>query len=354
MSKKFETPYFLMYPKKLEANLKCLASIEQQSAVKILHTVKSFNEPTVLPSIVNATSGLSIASSKELAMALKANAKHIHLYAPAFKASELETMQEHIHTLSFNSLGQWEAFAHLSVSKGLRINPKLSLPIPDHCNPNLDYSRLGIDAGIFLTHFNENREKFTTLEGLHFHALFQSSVEGTVLLLDFIQEHFTEVLAQLKWLNLGGGHQFTNLNYDIDIFCKYIKNFQEKYPKIELFFEPGEAVTKGCGEFICTVLDIVNISGQEVVILDTSVETHLLDVTIAKMRLNVKNTQSESTPYFYELAGNSCMQGDYIGEYFFKEKLSIGDVVVFEDMMGYFMVKMTEFNGMERASFYLL
>jgi len=349
-----KTPFFLMHQQKLEANLQRLAEIEQQSGVKILHTLKSFNEPSVLPTIAEALSGFSIASPKELEKALNAKAKQIHLYAPAFKASQLETMQEHIHTLSFNSLGQWERFLHLNVSKGLRINPKLHLPIPNHCNPNLENSRLGVDAREFLNEFHTNKENFIALEGLHFHALFQSSVEGTVILLDFIQEHFSEVLPQLKWLNFGGGHQFTDLNYDIDTFCKQIKNFQQKYPKIELFFEPGESVTKGCGEFVCSILDIVNIAGQKVAILDTSVETHLLDVAIVNLRLKVKNTQSTSTPYDYELAGNSCMQGDYIGEYFFKQELSIGDVVIFEDMMGYSMVKTTQFNGMERANFYLL
>jgi carboxynorspermidine decarboxylase len=71
------------------------------------------------------------------------------------------------------------------------------------------------------------------------------------------------------------------------------------------------------------------------------------------MRLKVKGTQSESTPYFYELAGNSCMQGDYIGEYFFQKELQVGDFIIFENMMSYTMVKMTEFNGMGRAKFFL-
>jgi len=354
MSKKFETPYFQLHQQKLESNLKRLQEIEQRSGVKILHTLKSFNERRVLPTISKVLSGFSIASPKELQMATQAKAKHRHLYAPAFKPSELERMVEEVDTLSLNSLGQWKAFLHLRVSKGLRINPKFSLPIPNHCNPNVAYSRLGVDVGEFLDTFNDNKELFTHLEGLHFHALFQSSVEGVVLLLDFIQAHFSEVLPQLKWLNLGGGHNFTELDYKLDTFCKHIEIFHRNYPNIELFFEPGETVTKGCGEFICTVLDIVTIGGHNVVILDTSVETHLLDVAIVNMRLTIKNTQSESSPYFYELAGNSCMQGDYIGEYFFKEKLSIGDIITFEDMMGYTHVKMTTFNGMQRAKFYSL
>jgi len=349
-----QTPYFLMHQEKLMQNLQRLQELEKRADVHILHTLKSFNQVSVLPLISNTLSGMSIASVQELKMAQEAKAKHLHLYAPAFKEQELREMIEHIDTLSLNSLGQWERFEGLNCSKGLRINPKLHLPIPSHCNPNLDYSRLGVDATEFLKSYNENREAFNALEGLHFHALFQSSEQGLTILLDHILAHYQEVLPHLKWLNLGGGHNFTDVNYNIDSFCKEIDNFRKLYPKIELHFEPGESVTKETGEFVCTVLDIVNIGRQKIVILDTSVETHLLDVVIVNMRLKVKETQSESTPYFYELAGNSCMQGDFIGEYFFTKELSIGEEVIFENMMSYTMVKMTEFNGMKRASFYLL
>ena len=349
-----KSPYFIMYQEKLEKNLMKLQAIEKQSNIKILHTIKSFNESTVLPLIASTLSGMSIGNSNELKMAKKANVQHLHLYAPAYKKEELEKIIDNVSTLSFNSLSQWDSLHNLrtEASRGLRINPRLHLPIPNHCNPNLDYSRLGVEYLEFVDFFN-NTQKFEKLEGLHFHALFQSSEFGTTLLLDHILEHYQTVLPQLKWINLGGGHNFTSDKFNVNNFTKTVNNFQVLYPRIQLLFEPGEAVTKGCGEFISTIIDIVHIAGVNVVILDTSIETHLLDVAIVNQRLNVRGTQSESTPYFYELTGNSCLQGDLIGEYFFQEALSIGDKVVFEDMMGYTMVKMTEFNGIEKASFLL-
>ncbi len=342
-----------MKQEKLEQNLHKLALIEKESGVKILHTVKSFNKSSILPQIASQLSGMSIGSGKELKMAQNAHAEHLHLYAPAYKREELAVLLNEVSTVSFNSLNQWKRFSLMEskASRGLRINPKLHLPIPSYCNPNLDYSRLGIDYGEFIERFVQNGYDFSNLEGLHFHALFQSSVEGVMILLDHIVEHYRDILPQLKWLNLGGGHNFTDENYNVSSFIKMINSFQLSYPHIELYFEPGESVVKGCGDFISTVLDIVTIAGQEVVILDTSIETHLLDVAIINQRLKVKGTQSFSTPYFYVLAGNSCLQGDIIGEYFFQKKLEVGDEVVFEDMMGYSMVKMTEFNGMENARF---
>jgi len=350
-----KTPYFIMHQTKLETNLLKLQEIEKQSGVKILHTLKSFNQNSVLPIISSKLSGMSICNINELQMAEKAESKHIHLYAPAYKQEELEKVIDKVLTLSFNSLSQWESLHNLrtKVSMGLRINPRLHLPIPDYCNPNLDYSRLGVEYLEFIESFNNNFSHFDNLEGLHFHALFQSSEMGTRLLLDHILEHYKMILHRLKWINLGGGHNFTSDNFNVNNFTKAVNNFQDLYPKIQLYFEPGEAVTKGCGEFISTVIDIIHISGVNVVILDTSTETHLLDVAIVNQRLHVKGTQSESTPYFYVLSGNSCIQGDLIGEYFFKESLSIGDKVIFEDMMGYTMVKMTEFNGIEKANFVL-
>ena len=350
-----KTPYFILHQTKLEKNLAKLQEIEQQSGVKILHTIKSFNQESVLPLIASNLSGMSIGNINELTMAQNAHAQHIHLYAPAYKKEDLKSIIDKVSTLSFNSLSQWESLHHLSTktSMGLRINPRLYLPILDHCNPNLDYSRLGVEYMEFIDFFDKNSDKFKRLEGLHFHALFQSSEMGTILLLDHILEYYQTILPQLKWINLGGGHQFTSDNFSVNNFSKAVKNFQDLYPKIQLYFEPGEAVTKGCGEFISSVLDVIHIAGVNVLILDTSTETHLLDVAIVNQRLRVKGTQSESTPYFYELSGNSCIQGDLIGEYFFQKPLSVGDTVIFEDMMGYSMVKMTEFNGIEKASFIL-
>ena len=328
--------------------------IEEDFGVKILHTLKSFNERSVTPFINDYLTGVSISSIQELIESKEARARHLHLYAPAFKKDELMQMLQEVSTVSFNSLSQWNSFHSLTSdsSMGLRINPKLHLPIPSYCNPNFSYSRLGVDYLEFLERYERDSKEFKNLEGLHFHALFQSSSEGTSILLDHIVMHFKSVLPQLKWLNLGGGHNFTDDGFNLKDFQKTIERFKLLYPHIELYFEPGESVVKRCGDFVTTVLDIISIAGQQVVILDTSVETHLLDVAIVNLRLKVKGTQSASTPYFYELTGNTCLQGDLIGEYFFEQELQVGDEVIFEDMMGYSMVKMTEFNGMKRAGFY--
>ena len=348
-----KSPAFIMSRESVKKNLQTINNIEQRSDVKILHTLKSFNQSLVLPTIASKLSGMSVGNRTELRMAKEAKAENIHLYAPAYKEEALKEIIDQVTTISFNSLNQWYRFKSLSqsTSMGLRINPKLYLPIPYHCNPNEYNSRLGQNYETFIEEFNRNPIGFKTLEGLHFHALFQSSEVGTSLLLDHILEYYREILPQLKWINLGGGHQFTSHNFNVNNFDITVNNFKLLYPKIELYFEPGEAVVKDTGIFITTVLDIIKLDEQDVVILDTSTETHLLDVAIVNKRLMVKGTQSNSTPHFYQLTGNSCLQGDIIGEYFFTEPLSVGSHVIFEDMISYSMVKTTTFNGIEEALF---
>lgn len=46
------------------------------------------------------------------------------------------------------------------------------------------------------------------------------------------------------------------------------------------------------------------------------------------------------------LAGPTCLAGDVMGDYSFDAPLKEGDLVVFEDMALYTMVKTNTFNGM--------
>ena len=50
-------------------------------------------------------------------------------------------------------------------------------------------------------------------------------------------------------------------------------------------------------------------------------------------------------PYSYRLAGPTCLAGDVIGDYSFDRELREGDVLRFEDMAIYSMVKNNTFNG---------
>ena len=56
----------------------------------------------------------------------------------------------------------------------------------------------------------------------------------------------------------------------------------------------------------------------------------------------------------YRLGGNSCLSGDFMGYWRFKQPLQIGDTIVFEDMIHYTTVKTNMFNGIHHPSLALL
>jgi len=337
---------------KLEANLAKLDYLQNQTGVKILHTLKSFNALEGLEIINSKLSGFSIGNPVELKMIGSLHPKHIHSYAPYFDPREITTIAQKSDTISFNSLHQWQNYTQKLqgiTSLGLRINPILTLKQPKYCNAN--YAKhLGVNYREFLERFAQDPDSFQSLEGLHFHALCNQGIGGLKYLLAHIDKTYAHLLSSLKWLNLGGGHQLTHEDYDREVFIATVNTFIAKYPNLQLYFEPGESVVKNTGYFQTTIVDIIP-SSPPIIMLDTSIEAHLLDIAITKQKPTIRNTVEHKTPHRYQIVGKSCIAGDRIGEYYFKEPLSIGDRVIFEDMMGYTMVKQTEFNGIERAGF---
>lgn len=346
------SPCFVMERDKLERNLKRLRYLQQHTGVKILHTIKSFNSIEGLKIIDSYLSGFSVGNQQELAIIDTLKCDHIHSYAPYFYPNDIETIAQHSDTMSLNSLYQWQQYAELVTnisSVGLRINPQLTIKQPKYCNPNYTL-RFGIPYRDFLQEI-ENRPKiFEHLEGLHFHVLCSQGLGGLKYLLSHIDKHYRGILPRLKWLNLGGGHQLTHDDYDRENFISTLDVFMNQYPHISIFFEPGESVVKQSGYLLTTIVDIIP-AKVPIVVLDTSTESHLLDLAITKQRLKIRDTSNHTTPYLYQIAGMSCIAGDIIGDYYFHRELHRGENLIFEDMMGYTIVKQTEFNGIKKANF---
>ena len=50
------------------------------------------------------------------------------------------------------------------------------------------------------------------------------------------------------------------------------------------------------------------------------------------------------------MGGNSCLSGDFVGDWSFDEELKEGDVLTFEDMNHYTTVKTHMFNGIQHPA----
>jgi len=153
----------------------------------------------------------------------------------------------------------------------------------------------------------------------------------------------------MKWLNFGGGHHITRADYDVETLVRSIMFIREKYG-INVYLEPGEAIALNTGYLVCTVLDTLK-NGMDIAILDTSAACHMPDVLEMPYRPEIIGAGKPGEySYTYRLGGPTCLAGDVIGDYSFKEPLRPGDKLVFCDMAHYTMVKNNTFNGINLPS----
>ena len=343
------SPCWLLNEKKLLHNLLIIDNIREASGAKILLALKGYALWKSFPLLQPYLDGCCASGLHEAKLADETFKKEVHTYAPAFKEEEINEIATLSHHLVFNSPLQFKTFAikaksiNPKLSLGLRINPEYSESPQEIYNPCGLYSRLGT------TLINIDEEVITACDGLHFHALCEQSVDALENVLTHFEEKFGKYIAQMKWINFGGGHHITRKGYNVKKLITLIKAFKEKYD-VEVYLEPGEAIGWETGTLVTTVLDIVD-NGMHIAILDSSAEAHMPDTIIMPYRAEVLGAgKANEKAYTYRLAGNTCLAGDIMGDYSFDAPLNIGDKIIFLDQMHYTMVKATTFNGIKLPS----
>ncbi len=358
--KKFQTPAYILEEDKLRKNCEILANVGEKSGAKVLLALKGFAFSGAMKIVGEYLKGCTCSGLWEAKFAKEYMDKEIHTYSPAFKEDEMSEIAHLSHHIVFNSLYQFDKFKSLCTnnSLGLRCNLEFSFAPKELYNPCGKYSRLGI-----LSKDLENCD-LSGVEGLHFHALCEESADALEAVLKVFEEKFGKWIKQMKWVNFGGGHHITKQGYDIQKIITLCKKFSDKYG-VQVYLEPGEAVGWQSGVLVASVVDIVE-NEKRIAILDTSSEAHMpdtiimpytsevLNARILATRENEKISDLKENEFAYLFTGNTCLAGDVMGEYAFKEELKRGDRVVFLDQIHYSIVKNTTFNGIRLPNLMLL
>ena len=344
---KLPSPAYVCEEELLENNLKLLKRVQDETGVKILLALKGFAMHSTFDLCKKYLKGCCASGLHEALLAKEEFGKEVHTYSPAFKDEEIDeiiSISNHLVFNSFNQLKRYKDKAFKKVSLGVRLNPEYSSVEVDLYNPCAPNSRLGITKA----NFDESQLQY--LEGFHFHALCEQNVDALQGALANFEKNFSQYFSQLKWVNFGGGHHITRADYDVEGLINLLKDFKSRYPHLEVYMEPGEAIGWQTGYLVATVLDIVN-NGMDLAILDTSAEAHMPDTLAMPYRAMIRNSAvAFEKKYTYRLGGNTCLAGDIIGDYSFDEPLKVGDRIILEDMIHYTMVKTTTFNGIKLPS----
>lgn len=348
---KIPTPAFVVSEEYLEKNLKILDSVQKRSEAKILMAMKGFSMWKIFPLIAKYLHGVDAASLNEARLGREEFGRHVSVFAPVYKDEEIEELIKISDRITFNSIGQWQKYkdrlADTPIECGLRVNPEQSeveAGIYDPCSPG---SRLGIKKS------DIDAKYLDGISGLHFHCLCESDAESLERVLKSFEEKFGAFLPQMKWVNFGGGHHITRPGYDVDLLVKIITEFKARYPHLDVYLEPGEAISLNAGVLVSSVIDL-KLNEMDIAMTDASI-MHMPDVRLMPYRPAIIGADMPGKKQqTVRLGGLTCLAGDVIGDYSFDEPLEIGDKVVFLNMAHYTMVETMNLCGIEQPSIMIL
>ena len=377
---------FVISIEALKRNSRILRETAAEAGCKIVLALKGFSCWKAFPYIREDLDGCCASGLWEALLARDHFGKHVVTYSPAYQEEDIRQLCEFTHHLDFNSLSQWFRFRDMVMAHprfqsgelhcGLRVNPQCSTGHTALYDPCVPGSRLGITADQL------EGADLTGLSGLHFHTLCEQNSDDLEKTLAAVDGKFGHLLRspQFKYLNMGGGHWITKPFYDRDLLVQKVRETREKY-NVEVWLEPGEAGAIHTGVLRSEVLDVFESAGHKLAIMDISATAHMPDVLEMPYRPDVflvekdgsaKRTRpveitapavqfdgevyeasEESEGHVYRLGGPTCLAGDVTGDFAFPRPLKAGDILVFDDMAHYTMVKTTTFNGVPHPSIVL-
>ena len=371
------TPIYIIEEAKLRRNLQLIAHVAKEADVEIILAFKAFALWKTFPIFREYINSTTASSLSEALLAYEEFGAKAHTFSPAYTDDEIEPIVRCSSHLTFNSLSQYERYHKRVAGKasiGLRVNPEYSEVGTLLYNPCAPGTRFGVTADKLPEQLPSD------IEGFHCHCHCESGADVLERTLVHIEEKFSKWFPQLKWLNLGGGHLMTRKDYDVPHLINIIKGLHERYPWMKIILEPGSAFAWQTGPLVSHVVDVVEDKGIRTAILDVSFTCHMPDclempyypdvrgaehldpeesvVCDDSKHLSASKTSefcsSTTSGYIYRLGGNSCLSGDFMGNWCFDHELKVGEEVIFEDMIHYTTVKTCMFNGISHPAIGML
>ena len=345
---KVPSPCYVLDEQLLDANLAKIDEVRRRTGAEIIVALKACAMWRIFPELARHSDGATASSAAEARLVFEEYGRPAHTYAPVYTDRDFGEIMRCSDHITFNSVAQYERFGARAcaqgISCGLRINPQYSPVETDLYNPCVAGSRLGVTAA-------ELGELPEGIEGLHFHVLCESRPEHLRRALEAVETHFGRWLDRIAWRNMGGGHLMTHAEYDREELIDLLNGFRARHPRLRLILEPGSAFTWRTGYLVSTVEDVVVNCGVRTAMLDVSFACHMPDCLEMPYKPAIVGAHdpTEGEPR-WRMGGNSCLAGDFCGDWAFERAPRPGDRIVFEDMIHYTMVKTTMFNGVSHPS----
>lgn len=359
-----EKPAYVLEEKLLRRNLSLISSVAKAADVEIILAFKAFALWKTFGIFREYIGSTTASSLSEARLAYEKFGSPAHTYSPAYTDAEIDDIARMSSHVTFNSLSQYDRY-HDRVKSvngdakiGIRVNPEYSEVGTDIYNPCAPGTRFGVLAEQLPEQLPED------ITGFHCHCHCESGADVFQRTLKHIEEKFTPWMDQLQWINFGGGHLMTRKDYDIELLISLLRDFKQRHPNLHVILEPGSAFAWQTGPLVSHVVDVVENNAIKTAILDVSFTCHMPDCLEMPYHPAVRGAETideeeeqercKTGECVYRLGGNSCLSGDWMGYWRFPKQLSVGDMLIFEDMIHYTTVKTNTFNGITHPDIYLL
>ncbi len=348
---RFPSPCYIMEEELLRKNLSLIKTVADRAGVEIILAFKSFALWRSFPVFREYVAHSTASSVYEARLALEEFGSKAHTYSPAYTETDFPEIMRCSSHITFNSFSQFHRFypevaaGHSRISCGIRVNPEYSEVETELYNPCAPGTRFGVMASQLPAVLPAG------IEGFHCHCHCESSSYELERTLAQLESRFSPWFSQIRWLNLGGGHLMTRKGYDVEHLIRLLKGLKVRYPHLEIILEPGSAFTWQTGVLAAEVVDIVENKGIRTAILNVSFTCHMPDCLEMPYQPEIRGAaKGAGGPYCYRMGGNSCLSGDYMGDWSFDHELQVGERIVFEDMIHYTTVKTNMFNGIHHPA----
>ena len=126
------TPCFVVDEALIEKNLKILNGVMQRTGAKIVLAQKAFSMTAMYPLIGEYLSGATASGLYEARLGHEEMGKENHVFAPAYRAEEIDEIISICDHIIFNSFSQLAKFKNKALQAGrkvgLRVNPGMLHP----------------------------------------------------------------------------------------------------------------------------------------------------------------------------------------------------------------------------------
>jgi carboxynorspermidine decarboxylase len=338
------SPAFVVDEMAVRRNLAVLKDVRDRADARVLLALKAFSMWSLADVVGEYLDGVCASGLWEARLARQFYEGELTTYSPAYTAQDLPEILRLSDHVIFNNPQQIARFAGVIAAAraegevfeiGLRLNPEHSEGEVAKYDPAQPCSRLGFPVSQLTP------EHMQGVDGLHIHALCEQDFEPLARIWSAVEPKLAPLMADVKWLNLGGGHHVTRADYQTDRLVNFLQEIAQRH-SVQVYLEPGEAVALDAGILIGEVLDTFD-NGMPIAITDLSATCHMPDVIEAPYRPAMLSEPEAGITV--RLGGPSCLAGDTIGDYVFVERPTPGTRIAFLDQAHYSMVKTTTFNG---------